>query len=271
MDPAWLRKNLAQAAACPRWRDRLRMMAWTYAGSLPGLRGRRREWVIGFRLPPPVGELELLVRANDGSDRFIFSEVFEHRCYDLPLAKPPRTILDLGANCGYAAIDFARRYPGAAIACVEPMADNCRVLRRNLAANGIAARVFEAAADATAGSVTMLRTAADYGSQVLGRPPAPGESTQACASVTVPSIMADLGWSRIGLAKVDIEGHERVLLTHEAQWLDATDALVVEWHVGAGEETLGGIARRHGFAPPRYRDGLWLLQRGDGGGHAVAR
>jgi hypothetical protein len=62
MNPVWFAHNLATS-----WRHRRSLrdfgvrMAWIYAIRL-GLVGR--EWTIGFRYPPPVGDIRLLVRAN---------------------------------------------------------------------------------------------------------------------------------------------------------------------------------------------------------------
>ena len=44
----------------------------------------------------------------------------------------PKVILDLGANVGFTAGDFAVRYPDAKIILVEMDADNSRVARRNI-------------------------------------------------------------------------------------------------------------------------------------------
>src|SRR5262245_22207843 len=105
---------------------------------------RTKELTIGFRYPEPIGNIQLLLRANVGSDGFIHGEVFEHEYYRLPLLAPPKTILDLGANIGLTAVYFSRLFPMAALACVEPVPENLRVLARNLELNAIRATVIPA-------------------------------------------------------------------------------------------------------------------------------
>jgi FkbM family methyltransferase len=237
------------------------MMAWTYANSAPSLVGSTREWKIRFRFKPPIDELVFVVRNNNGSDRFIFSEVFQHFCYDIPLGQVPVSVLDLGANCGFSAAFFARSYPGVAIACVEPMPGNCLALRRNLALNNIAAHVIEAAIDVEDGTLSMLQTRHDYGSKVVEQGKMNQADCQPCAALSVHSVMSSMKWNRIGLAKIDIEGYEKTLLSENTDWLSDTDAVVIECHPGFGIEELRGIAKRYAFEAPRQRAGLWLLNR----------
>ena len=143
MDLRWLLRNARTAwrskASVP---DFFRRMLWIYRIDLDA-----GEWQIGFRYPA-VGELHLSLRTKSGADCFIFGEVFDHQYYRLPLASPPATILDLGAHIGLTAIYFARVFPKARIACVEPHPDNVRLLRKNLQANAVEAAVFAAQNDA---------------------------------------------------------------------------------------------------------------------------
>jgi len=236
-------------------------MLLLYAGALPNAL-RRTCWTIGFRCPPPVEAIRLMLRDNGGADRFICSEVFEHECYDLPPACQPSTILDLGANIGLAAIYFARSFPNARIACVEPIPDNLRLLRRNLEMNGVTAAVFGAAAHVEDGAVWMEPAAADYGHKVTPTAwPAAGEVFEV-AALAIPTIIERLGWERIGLIKIDIEGHEVALLSERSDWLHKVDAICLEYHLDGGRSHLAEIAEQYGFLPPRVLPtGLWFLTR----------
>ena len=262
MDAGWALHNLRMA-----WRsgagpgDAARQLLLRYAGALPkGL--RRDDWEIGLRRPPPVGDIRLVLRDNEGADLFIYSEVFEHECYALPLRNPPATILDLGANIGLAAVYFARAFPAARLACVEPDPDNFRVLRRNLDLNGVAAEAVSAAVHNEDGAVTMARAASAYGHRVADVRTQGSAGRYEVAAVTVPTLLARLGWERIGLAKIDIEGHETTLLAEPCDWLHRVDALCLEYHLDGGGQHLAALADRHGFAPPRrLPSGLWLMTR----------
>lgn len=232
-------------------------MGWIYSYRLPATLVAR-ELIIGFHYPPPVGEVRLNVRSNGGADAFIHSEIFGHQYYRLPLASAPRTILDLGANIGLAAIYFSRMYPQAEIACVEPFPDNVRLLQANLKLNGVRGRVFPAAIDIKDGCVGVELHPQDYGHKIAKSPETASFSVP---SVSVPTIMRDMRWDRIGLLKVDIEGHETVLLAEACDWLHTVDALCIEWHDGSAKAHLDRIASQFGFAPPQNVRGIWLLNR----------
>lgn len=261
LNPIWLLRNASRS-----WRHRAsildfaKSMAWTYAGKLPK-REHHREWEIGFRYPEPIGSLRLLLRGNLGSDAFIHGEVFAHEYYHLPLPSPPATILDLGSNTGLTAVYFGRQYPNAQLACVEPVPDNLRVLHRNLDLNGIRATVIPAAADVEDGKVSMTLDAMDYGHRIAGANERAAGASIEVASVSVPTIMERLGWERIGLLKVDIEGHERLLFARNCDWLNRIDSMCIECHEGFGEPDLTQVAVLYGFERPRRLPGIWLLRR----------
>jgi FkbM family methyltransferase len=63
-----------------------------------------------------------------------FAQIFLNREYGFPIPFKPRRILDLGAYVGFAAIFLAQRFPDAEIVCVEPSAENFRLLMLNTSA-----------------------------------------------------------------------------------------------------------------------------------------
>jgi FkbM family methyltransferase len=253
---AWSRR--ASAA------DFARRLVWLYADKIPATL-EPREWTIRFRYPDPVGHVRLHLRANNGADAFVHSEVFEHQYYRLPLRFAPTTILDLGANIGLSTIYFGRLYPESRIACVEPVPENMKLLIRNLKENAVEADVIAAAIDAKDGVVAIERGAADYGHRIATAAAslAPAVSLEV-AGVSVLSILKRLGWDRIGLLKIDIEGHESILLSQACEWLADVDALCVEYHHDFAEADLGRLARQFGFLSPRRLPGeIWFLARPD--------
>lgn len=249
---AWQRRASAS--------DFVKRLAWTYSHRLPRSL-RPKSWTIGFRYPAPVGALRLRVRSNNGADAFIHSEIFEHEHYCLPLERPPGTILDLGAHIGLAALYLGRRYPGAAIACVEPWPDNLRLLARNLELNGVSAAVIPAAVHTSDGRVLLAPAARDYAHRIVTAAADKAGPTLEVDAVSVPTVVRRLGWQRIGLLKVDIEGHEDVLFGGDCAWLGQVDAMCIEWHVENGPARLAGLARRFGFAAPRQLAGAWFLTK----------
>ncbi len=264
MNPIWFIRNVvASSHHGASLADVGRTLLLFYSAKLPP-RIRRREWTIGFRYPEPIGDIRLLLRANGGADAFTHSEVFEHQYYRLPLERPPATILDLGANIGLSAIYFARTFPGARLACVEPVAENLQVLARNLEMNAVRAEVISAAVDVTDGTVWMERGKMDYAHRIAAEP-APSSAGQfAVPAVSVASILRRLGWSRIGLLKMDVEGHERKLLTHDCDWLHLVDSMCLEYHQEFAEPELARLAARFRFLAPRRLPGaIWFLTRAE--------
>jgi len=194
-----------------------------------------------------------------GADAFIFGEVFDHRYYDFELPVVPQTILDLGANVGYTAIFFDRKFTNAEIACVEPMPQNVAVLRQNLALNDVAATVIDAAVTVTDSIVQMETHARDYGHKIAVDPMEVTTDLVSCKGISVPSIMKQMGWNRISLLKVDIEGYERFLLKENCSWLGLVDAICIECHPGYDEADLKRLAQDYGFQGPTRLPGTWLL------------
>jgi len=230
MDPRWLYRNIASSwSRRGSVADFFRQLAWIYAAKLPAAL-RKPAWTIGFRYPAPIGRIQLLLRTNSGSDAFIQGEVFHHRYYDLPLDAPPATILDLGANIGLTAVYFGRVYPGARLACVEPVPDNLRLLERNLELNAIKAEVIAGAVHSADGKLRIELGAMDYGHKVSDESRQPPGQFVEVAAYSVPTLLKRLGWKRIGLLKVDIEGHEKVLFAADCDWLNLVDAMCIECH-----------------------------------------
>lgn len=241
--------------------DFTRSVFWIYSRRIPKTVAPS-EYTIRFKYPQPVGEVRLLLRCNAGWDAFIHGEVFGHQYYWLELDNTPATILDLGANTGLTATYFSKLYPEAKLACVEPVPENLRVLRANLAMNNVCAEVVAAAIDVEDGTVQMELSLKDYGHKVAGES-APEHDTVQVEAVSVPTLLKRLQWDREGLLKMDIEGHEKALFAGNCDWLNQVDAMCIECHDDFGEPDLQRLAIRFGFAPPKQLPGIWLRTRQD--------
>ncbi|WP_290599682.1 FkbM family methyltransferase [Anabaena sp. AL93] len=264
MNPIALLNNINHSIKVnPTWGDRWSRLIWLYSNKplvKPFSTGRHQ---INFQYASPIDKITLSVRDNGGSDAFIFSEVFDHCYYNLPLPFQPKTILDLGANAGFTAIFFARQYPSAEIACVEPIPGNVELLCKNLELNNIQAQVFQSAIAVTDGFLEMELDANDYGHKVAGieyGKKLTGKTIQVEA-LSIPTLLQKLGWNRISLLKIDIEGYEAVLLKDNCDWLSLVDAICIECHEGYGEADLQYLAKSWGFSSPQLLPGTWLLLR----------
>ncbi len=157
-----------------------------------------------------------------------FREIFFQGVYEHPLGNP-ETILDLGANCGCATLVFAARYPKARVAAVEPHPSNLAALRENLHLNQVQAEVIQAAAALTDGPVSLLvRGSLSHG--LLGRDGRDFEGQLTVPGISIPTLLSQLGWDRIDLLKVDIEGYERVLFGGYPAWLNKVTRIIGEYH-----------------------------------------
>lgn len=158
-----------------------------------------------------------------------FSKVLEHTFYTSPLGNNPR-VLDIGANHGVFAREMRQRF-NADIVLVEANP----VLFERLAREGTS-RVQHCAVTATEGMIPFHVAKNDQGSSILTLPAdsvydCTLESIVAVRSRTLTSILEELGWDRVHLIKMDIEGAEvEVLNSISPETLARVDQFSVEFH-----------------------------------------
>jgi FkbM family methyltransferase len=195
-----------------------------------------------------VGEWSLSARRGDG---VVVYEQCGLDSYRADIAHPVRSVLDLGANVGLAALRFARRYPGARIVCVEADHVALALLARNLSRNGVAAQILGAAVVGTAGRYAVDRADQPGANRVL--PSASGE----VEGITLTTVLDRAGLEQVDLMKVDIEGAEREVLGSAADWSERVRALIMELHDGLApadvERLLGPLGYRRLPLPERVR------------------
>lgn len=166
------------------------------------------------------------------SDRDVFNQVFvarEYACLDG--VAEPRLIVDCGANVGYTTAYLLTRYPGATAIAIEPDPGNVALLRRNLSRFGGRARIVPSAVWPR--RVGLVPSEIPFGD---GREWArrvreahPGE-TPAMTGVDLGSVLAESGFDRISILKVDVEGAESLLFGGPVPWLDQVDHIAIELH-----------------------------------------
>lgn len=137
-------------------------------------------------------------------------------------------IIDCGANVGYTAAYLLNRYPSAQIAVIEPDTGNLAVCKKNLASFEDRVTYFHAGIWGESGPMAMDRTGEEWAFQA--RPALPGETVEFNA-MTIGEVAHTMQFPRIDLLKVDIEGAEENVFTHDsADWLPLTKTLVIELH-----------------------------------------
>ena len=158
-----------------------------------------------------------------------YNQVFVREDYDFH-HDSPRTIVDLGANVGYAAVYYHRRFPNARIVAVEPSGENVAAARVNVALAG-ATRSIDLVESAIWHSASQLRItnpkANAWAFRVAEAEPGAADSF---AATTMASLMSTYQLDTVDLVKIDIEAAERYLFEQHTEWLDHVNEIVIELH-----------------------------------------
>jgi FkbM family methyltransferase len=200
----------------------------------------------------------------DTADQEISRLVYIYGLYDKPLmtlafsalsqAGGPadldgKRLLDLGANIGTTTLTAVASFRAEGAYCFEPDPTNFRNLEVNLAANGLAARVraFDVAVSDADGTVTLARSATNAGDhQVLAAGEGAGGGRELVeVSATRLDALVDAGeidLDRVGVAWLDVQGHEGQLLGGATRLLERRIPLVAEYWP-AGLRAAGGHER----------------------------
>lgn len=197
-------------------------------------------------LPHPI-----FLRARS-SDLEVLIKVFSYREYSLPLLKAPSSILDGGANVGFASLFFATQFPEAKIIAVEPDLGNLAVLKRNVASYPNI-HIVDAALWNENGSIELEDPGMDaHAFRISGLTDVRTKSLRSVRAVSIESLQQECGIQKFDLVKLDIEGAEKQVLT--GTWLGQTQVLVVELH----DRFVAGCSRRFYQAIDGY-DGDYLF------------
>lgn len=150
-----------------------------------------------------------------------------------------RTVIDCGGNIGCAALYFLKTFPCARVCVIEPDEGNLAICRLNLDPYGGRVRIVAGAVWPVPAQLRVERTdptgpPLEWAYAV--REAMRGESADV-QGIDLESIRREVGADEIDLLKIDIEGGETALLSHELarQWLDRTRNLVIELHGPASE------------------------------------
>lgn len=257
---------------------------WTHplnAGGRVAALGRVLRWQIGSRLVPGavavpfVDATRLFVeRGMTGATGNWYCGLHEHgeMAFVLHVLRDTDLFLDVGANVGSYTI-LASGAAGARSIAIEPVPATFARLRRNVALNGLDARVrcWQGGVSDRAG---MLRftTGLDTVNHVI----APGEQAP---SVEVPVKTLDdlVGDDVPAVVKIDVEGYERPVLAGAQRTLAAPGLLAVIMETngsgaryGVSDDELVSTMRDHGFGMFAYDPIARRLNAAErGGGNTI--
>jgi FkbM family methyltransferase len=174
-----------------------------------------------------TGGVELFYRAHT-SDRRVLYQIFvdrEYRCLDH--VRDAALIVDCGANVGYSSAYFLARYVDAHVIAVEPDTGNFEMLRRNVSRYAERVTLINSGVWSSSTGLVISEPAAEAWAFTV-REARLGERATLHA-VDIGTLLAQSGYERISILKVDIEGSEKEVF-RSAPWLEKVDYLVIELH-----------------------------------------
>lgn len=194
--------------------------------------------ILELALPIQGRETQLRLRLSDSDVRVVRELILhdEYRAMREIAPENPRRIVDAGANVGISALLLRRTFPGAAIVCIEPDAANAARIQLHLRENGVEdVQVFQAALWPVDDLVDLSTPAQDSQSWAIQ---AKASRDGRVRAISVLTLMKELGWDRIDLLKMDIEGGEFPLFAHPSakDWLSRVQSIVGEYHPDLGDE-----------------------------------
>jgi FkbM family methyltransferase len=148
------------------------------------------------------------------------------RTYAQLLAEGKRpTIIDCGANVGYASIWFALKYPGAIVYAVEPEPENFAILESNAARYENIVPIKAGVSDREARLTLQSQDGASWSWQTVE-----DDERGDVEAITIDSVLARRPDCAPFIIKVDIEGHEAQLFRSNVEWAAKTPLIVFEMH-----------------------------------------
>jgi FkbM family methyltransferase len=169
----------------------------------------------------------LFLRLNT-TDLETLLQMFWNREYEFELAAEPATIVDAGANVGYASVYFASRFPRAKILAIEPEAANFAQLQKNVAGNRNIVPIQAALWNEDTSLTLVDAGAGSWGFRVSSQESS--ESRAGVRAVAVPTLMSEHEMDTIDILKLDVEGSEKEIFESSADWINSVGVIVAELH-----------------------------------------
>jgi len=188
----------------------------------------------------------LQVRMGRSSDPDVFVQIFvANELGFIDQLSSPRTIVDLGANVGYASALLLSAFPAATVIAVEPDPGNAAQCRVNLAPYGSRARVIQGAIWHSAGGLVLSRGTFGDGREWA-------TEVRSARGNEVPDVIAydidGITPQAVDLLKIDIEGSEEWLFSQHTGWLDRVRNLCIEIHGPRCENAVFEALKPYRFA-----------------------
>ena len=170
---------------------------------------------------------KLYLRTNT-SDHATFWQIFLDMQYEYLVNFTPKTIIDCGANIGLASVFFANKYPNATIISVEPESSNFEILKMNTEkypnVHCLKKGIWDKETnleiiDNGHGKWAFVTKEVDY------------QNENTISAISINDIMKQFSFDQLDIAKIDIEGSEKVIFSKNyTEWLNKTKLVIIELH-----------------------------------------
>lgn len=185
-----------------------------------------RRWRRRLRIAPPIAPLQECVMGmqieydprTDIGRRLYFDGGFERGeiefCNSIIASASEPTVVDIGANIGLHSVYWAARNPALRCSLFEPSSTTAKVLRKNIAMNGVEdrVRVIEMAVSNAVGEAAFYECSDGAFSSLkdTGRKPVVAETR--VAVTTLDSWVESQKFRSLDLVKIDVEGFEHEVI-----------------------------------------------------------
>ena len=195
------------------------------------------------------------------TDLRVLYEIFTTRELEMewPLEVPPSSVIDGGANVGYATLAMTRCWPEAKIVAVEPDPENAAMLVRNVGRlQGV--EVIEKGIWGFPCSLMVEEASRSDGAWGLRfTPSSEGEQEAGVRAVDLPYLLSRLPEGQCDLLKLDVEGAEtNIFADPDAGWIDQVSVILVEIHGREAGEVVRRFANKNGFSERQVGEKLML-------------
>lgn len=165
---------------------------------------------------------------KESKDYETFEEIFLKNIYDTALPFSPQTIVDAGANVGFASIFFKLKYPKAHILAIEIEKHNIEMIKKNTSQ----ITNFEVVSKALFNKKAYFKIENPFNATNSFQINETEDlSSYDIESITIDEIFAQKNWKTIDILKIDIEGAEKQLFEDNYQtWLPKIKVIMIETH-----------------------------------------
>ncbi|MDD4251013.1 MAG: FkbM family methyltransferase [Candidatus ainarchaeum sp.] len=161
------------------------------------------------------------------SDSVIYEQIFIKKEYNYKIDFVPKIIIDAGANVGYSAIFFARKFKDAKIYAIEPEKSNFEVLIKNTKKYKNIKSFNFALWDKNT-KINLIETS--FGKCGFVTEKIKSKKSTFVKSLTINKLIKDNNIDVIDILKIDIEGSEKEIFSKNFDWLSKVKLIFIELH-----------------------------------------